>query len=50
MEMMASKIPHGTHLHCPNGSHLAMYDDQVTYFEGLIEFIRDVERREPQGG
>jgi proline iminopeptidase len=50
MEMMASKIPRGTYLYCPNGSHLAMYDDQVTYFEGLIEFIRDVERRGPQGG
>jgi proline iminopeptidase len=31
------------YLHCPNGSHLAMYDDQATYFQGLIAFIRDVE-------
>ncbi len=29
---------------CPNGSHMAMYDDQQTYFEGLIGFINDVER------
>lgn len=43
MEMMASKIPRGTYLYCPNGSHLAMYDDQVTYFEGVIGFIRQVE-------
>lgn len=44
MEMMAGKIPGGTYLHCPNGSHLAMYDDQATYFDGLIAFIRNVER------
>jgi len=44
MAMMATKLPGGTHLHCPDGSHLAMYDDQVTYFEGLIDFIAKVER------
>ena len=43
MEMMATKIPGATYLNCPNGSHLAMYDDQVTYFEGIIAFIRHVE-------
>jgi proline iminopeptidase len=43
MEMMAGKLPRGTYLYCPDGSHLAMYDDQVTYFEGLIGFIRKVE-------
>ena len=44
MEMMASRFPRGTYLYCPNGSHLAMYDDQVTYFNGIIDFIRAVER------
>jgi proline iminopeptidase len=44
MEMIASRIPKGRFLLCPNGSHMAMYDDQQTYFEGLIGFIRDVER------
>jgi proline iminopeptidase len=43
MEMMAGKLPRGTYLYCPEGSHLAMYDDQVTYFKGLIDFIRKVE-------
>jgi len=43
MEMMAGELPLGTYLYCPNGSHLAMYDDQVTYFEGILDFIRDVE-------
>jgi proline iminopeptidase len=28
---------------CENGSHLAMYDDQETYFRELIRFIKDVE-------
>lgn len=44
MRMMAGKLPRGTYLYCPNGSHLAMYDDQVTYFEGIVDFIRNVER------
>jgi proline iminopeptidase len=43
MEMIAGKLPNGRYLYCPNGSHMAMYDDQATYFEGLIGFIRDVE-------
>jgi proline iminopeptidase len=43
MEMMANRLPHGSYLFCPNGSHLAMYDDQVTYFNGIVDFIRDVE-------
>jgi proline iminopeptidase len=45
MELMASKIPGATYLYCPNGSHLAMYDDQATYFDGIIGFIRQVEAR-----
>ena len=43
MEWMATAFPNGRYLYCPDGSHLAMYDDQVTYFEGLIRFIRDVD-------
>ncbi|MDH3708356.1 MAG: proline iminopeptidase-family hydrolase [Cyclobacteriaceae bacterium] len=44
MEWMASQVQNGRYLHCAQGSHLAMYDDQLTYFEGLIEFIRDVDQ------
>ena len=47
MEMMAGKFPRGTYLFCPNGSHMAMYDDQVTYFKGVIDFIRTVEQESP---
>ena len=42
MEWMARAAPHGRYLFCPNGSHLAMYDDQETYFRGLVQFVRDV--------
>ncbi len=50
MEMMAGKLTRGTYLFCPDGSHMAMYDDQVTYFSGLIDFIRNVERGAASGG
>ncbi len=42
MEMMAQKVKKGRYLFCPNGSHMAMYDDQKVYFEGLTKFILDV--------
>ncbi len=44
MEMMAGLLPAGRYLYCPEGSHLAMYDDQQTYFDGLIGFLHDLER------
>lgn len=43
MEWMSRECPKGRYLCCPNGSQLAMYDDQQTYFTGLIAFIRDVD-------
>jgi proline iminopeptidase len=43
MEWMARAFPNGQYLHCPNGSHFALYDDQETYFEGLIRFLREVD-------
>jgi proline iminopeptidase len=39
MEMMAGRLPRGQFLLCPEGSHMAMYDDQKTYFAGLIDFL-----------
>ena len=39
MRMMAQRLPGGRYLHCANGSHLAMYDDQQTYFTGLVDFL-----------
>ena len=42
MEMMAGRLPRGRYLYCPDGSHLAMYDDQATYFTGLVGFLHDL--------
>jgi len=39
MEMMAGRLPNGRFLLCPDGSHMAMYDDQQVYFAGLIDFL-----------
>jgi proline iminopeptidase len=44
MENIAGRIPKGRFHLCPDGSHMAMYDDQEIYFDGLISFINDVER------
>jgi proline iminopeptidase len=43
MKMMAERLPQGRYLHCPDGSHMAMYDDQAVYFAGLIDFLRGLE-------
>jgi proline iminopeptidase len=43
MEMMASKVQKGRYLFCPNGSHMAMYDDQKVYVDGVIRFVWDVD-------
>ena len=43
MEWMSKQIPKGQYLYCPNGSHLAMYDDQRTYMRGLVEFMKGVD-------
>ena len=39
MREIAGRFPQGSYLHCPNGSHLAMYDDQDTYMRGLLAFL-----------
>jgi proline iminopeptidase len=44
MEKMAGLVKRGRYLYCPNGSHMAMYDDQRVYFTGLVQFIEDVDR------
>jgi proline iminopeptidase len=43
MKWMASQLPRGRYLFCPDGSHLAMYDDQAVYMKGLVDFILDVD-------
>ena len=43
MARMAREVRHGRYLFLPQGSHMAMYDDQQAYFAGLIRFLRDVD-------
>jgi proline iminopeptidase len=43
MQKIARSVKKGRYLFCPNGSHLALYDDQTVYMNGLIQFIRDVD-------
>jgi len=43
MSMMARRLPKGRYLECPNGGHLAQWDDSEAYFRGLIDFLRDIE-------
>ncbi|MBI3913921.1 MAG: proline iminopeptidase-family hydrolase [Chloroflexi bacterium] len=43
MKWMAGAVQRGRYLFCPNGSHMALYDDQETYFRGVIQFIQDVD-------
>ncbi len=40
LKKMAEMVADGTSLICPNGSHLAMWDDQAVYFEGLLKFLK----------
>ena len=42
LEMMAGRAPAGRYLYCADGSHLAMYDDQVAYFDGLVQFLHRI--------
>jgi proline iminopeptidase len=46
MEWMAGQFPNGSYHYCPEGSHMAFYDDQVAYFKGLIEFLTGVDSAE----
>ena len=39
LRTMADWLPNGAYWHCPNGSHLCIYDDQETYFAGLKAFL-----------
>ena len=42
MQWMSAQFPNGSYLFCPNGSHMSMYDDQDTYMNGLVKFVKEV--------
>ncbi len=43
MKWESTQVQHGRYLYCPNGSHLAMWDDQTHFYPGVIQFIKDVD-------
>lgn len=43
MEEQSKLVQKGRYLYCPNGSHLAMWDDQKVFMDGVIQFIKDVD-------
>jgi proline iminopeptidase len=43
MRMMSERLPNGRYHESPNGSHLAIFDDQENYMAGLIDFIHLVD-------
>ena len=43
MKWISTQVQNGSYLYCPNGSHMDMYDDQETYFAGLIRFLKDTD-------
>jgi len=45
MRWVSTQVKHGSFLLCPQGSHMAMWDDQRTYAEGLVRFLKEVDAR-----
>jgi proline iminopeptidase len=44
MKEQSRLVKNGSYLFCPNGSHLAMWDDQKVFMEGVISWIKKVDR------
>jgi proline iminopeptidase len=45
MEEQSKMVKNGSYLYCPNGSHLAMWDDQQVYMKGVIDWIKKVDKQ-----
>lgn len=43
MEEQSKMVKNGSYLFCPAGSHLAMWDDQQVFMNGVIKWIRQVD-------
>ena len=44
MKWMSTQVKNGSYLFCPDGSHLAMWDDQKVFMNGVIEWIKKIDR------
>ena len=45
MEEQSKMVKNGSYLYCPNGSHLAMWDDQEVFMNGVIKWIKEVDNK-----
>jgi proline iminopeptidase len=45
MESQSKAVKNGQYLYCSNGSHMCMWDDQKTFMNGVIEFIKNVDQK-----
>jgi len=45
LKWMAEQFPKGKYLYCANGSHMCLYDDQKTWFDGVIKFLQETDQR-----
>lgn len=43
MEAQSKMVKNGSYLYCPNGSHMAMWDDQQIFMTGVIKWIKEVD-------
>jgi proline iminopeptidase len=43
MQWVSRQVKHGSYLLCPEGSHMAMWDDQRTYGPGLVKFLKETD-------
>jgi proline iminopeptidase len=43
MKWVSTQVQHGSFLLCPNGSHLAMWDDQQVYIAGLLKWLAAID-------
>ena len=43
MEWMSKAVKNGRFLLCPDGGHMCMWDDQKTYMNGLIDFLKSMD-------
>lgn len=48
IKWISQQVQHGQFLYCANGSHLSMYDQQPFYMNGIIHFIKEVDKTSKQ--
>jgi proline iminopeptidase len=45
MEEQSRLVKNGSYLYCPDGSHLAMWDDQKVFMNGVIKWIKMIDNK-----